>query len=113
MQKAYCDLHRAGFAHSFECYEGDSLVGGLYGVSIGRSFAGESMFYIAPNASKLTLLFLFKFLEEHGVGWIDCQVMTPLFHSFGAEEIPRDEFLEMLRREVGNPSPLSPSLGGR
>lgn len=110
IQRAYCELHEAGYAHSFECYEKEKLVGGLYGVSVGRTFAGESMFYTSPNASKLTLLFLCDFLREHSVEWIDCQVMTPLFHSFGAEEVERELFLEMVRREGRNPSPLSPPL---
>lgn len=93
---AYCDFHAAGYCHSVECYDDEELVGGLYGVSLGGMFAGESMFYRRPNASKLAFLYLCEHLRERKIPWIDCQVMTPFLKSFGAEEIPRKKFLALL-----------------
>ncbi len=97
MQAAYLKLHKAGYCHSFECYENGTLVGGLYGVSIGKMFAGESMFHRVDNASKATLCYLVEYLQSRGVHWIDGQQMTPLFKSFGAVEIPRNEFVGILK----------------
>lgn len=94
--RAYNALHQAGYAHSFECYRDTKLVGGVYGVWLGRMFAGESMFYREPNASKLAFCFMLEKLQEKGVGWMDCQVMTPLLRSFGAKEILRSDFGKML-----------------
>jgi len=98
--EAYIQLHSAGYAHSIECYREEQLVGGLYGVSIGGMFAGESMFYREANASKLTLWFLVEYLRAHGVLWIDCQFRTPLFESFGARDVAREEFLELLKEAL-------------
>lgn len=98
--QAYSTFHKAGYAHSIECYEGENLVGGLYGVSIGHMFAGESMFHRKSNTSKLSLCYLLDYLRPKGVKWIDCQVMTPLLRSFGAREIERDEFLKLLDSAV-------------
>ncbi|RMG45150.1 MAG: leucyl/phenylalanyl-tRNA--protein transferase [Candidatus Dadabacteria bacterium] len=98
--EGYIELHKAGYAHSIECYSEDKLVGGLYGVSIGAMFAGESMFYTEPNASKLALLYLIDYLRNQQVDWIDCQVMTPLLKQFGAIEIPRAEFLTLLNDAI-------------
>lgn len=97
IEKAYQELHRIGWAHSVETYLGDELVGGLYGVSRGKYFGGESMFYHTDNASKAALNFLIEHLKEQGVGWIDCQIVTPLFESLGARMVPREQFMEMLR----------------
>jgi leucyl/phenylalanyl-tRNA--protein transferase len=69
-------------------------------------FAGESMFYEQANASKLALCFLVDFLRERGATWIDCQVMTPLFKSFGAREVARDEFLDLLSKALSREPPL-------
>jgi leucyl/phenylalanyl-tRNA--protein transferase len=93
---AYTDLHRAGVAHSVEVWEGDGLVGGIYGVDAGGVFTGESMFHRRPNASKLALLFLIDHLRERGSSLLDCQVMTPHMESLGAREIPRSQFLDRL-----------------
>lgn len=101
MIDAYIDLHKAGYAHSIECYRKSSLVGGLYGVSIGHMFAGESMFHLESNTSKLSLLYLVELLRLKDVKWIDCQQLTPLLASFGAEVIFRDEFMKMLGKAVG------------
>lgn len=100
MVQAYTDLHYAGYCHSVECYRDKELVGGLYGVSIGGMFAGESMFYKETNASKLALCWLVSFLKQQKVHWIDCQQLTPLFETLGAREISRDEFMSLLEKEV-------------
>ena len=96
MIRAYCELHRMGHAHSAEAWEGNELVGGIYGVDAGGSFAGESMFYFRPNASKLALLFLIEHLRGRGLDWLDIQVMTPHMQVFGAKELSRREFLKRL-----------------
>jgi leucyl/phenylalanyl-tRNA--protein transferase len=96
MFRAYCQLHELGHAHSVEAWEGDTLVGGLYGVDAGGAFAGESMFYLRPNASKLALLHLIEHLRQRGLDWLDIQVMTPHMEALGAHTITRDEFLEKL-----------------
>ena len=94
----YCEFHRRGHAHSVEAWDGDELVGGLYGVDAGGAFAGESMFYLRPNASKLALLFLIEHLRARGLDWLDIQVMTPHMQALGARLIPREEFLQLLAR---------------
>lgn len=94
MLRAYCELHRLGHAHSVEVWdEGEQLVAGLYGVAVDGSFAGESMFHLRPNASKLALLYLIDHLQARGLDWIDIQVLTPHMTALGAKEISRDEFL--------------------
>jgi len=94
--RAYTELHRLGHAHSVEACEGGRLVGGLYGVDADGAFAGESMFYLRPNASKLALLHLVEHLRRRGLDWIDIQVMTPHMDALGARLISRDEFLARL-----------------
>ena len=95
--QGYSDLHRAGFARSVEAWDADgTLVGGLYGVSVGGMFAGESMFHVSPNASKLALLFLVDYLQERGLTWIDIQMLTPHMEALGAHCIPRAAFLDRL-----------------
>jgi leucyl/phenylalanyl-tRNA--protein transferase len=96
MIAAYTMLHDAGDAHSVEVWEGDALVGGLYGVDCGGLFTGESMFHRRPEASKLALLFLIEHLRERGATLVDCQVMTPHMEALGAREIPRARFLDAL-----------------
>jgi leucyl/phenylalanyl-tRNA--protein transferase len=96
MKKAYGRLHSEGYAHSFETWRGDDLVGGLYGVALGRMFYGESMFSRATDASKVALVTLVSYLKERGFPMIDCQMHTPLLESLGAREIPRAEFLRAL-----------------
>jgi leucyl/phenylalanyl-tRNA--protein transferase len=93
----YCALHGAGRAHSVEAWEGDELVGGIYGVDAGGAFAGESMFYLRPNASKLALLHLFDHLGARGLDWIDIQVLTPHMQRLGAKLVGRERFLDKLR----------------
>ena len=94
--RAYTELHRAGYAHSVEAWEGETLVGGLYGVDAGGAFGGESMFYLRPNASKLALLHLIEHLRARGLNWLDVQVMSPHMAALGARFVGRDEFLAKL-----------------
>jgi len=96
MIAAYTRLHEAGDAHSVEVWEGDTLVGGLYGVDCGGLFTGESMFHRRPEASKLALLFLIDHLRERGATLLDCQVMTPHMEALGAREISRGRYLDAL-----------------
>jgi len=93
---AYQNFHRAGDAHSIEAWQGDALVGGLYGIDAGGVFTGESMFFREPDASKLALLFLADHLRSRGARIIDCQVMTPHMKSLGARLISRSRFLDLL-----------------
>lgn len=96
IQEAYGKLHELGFAHSVETWMNGKLVGGLYGLAIGKMFYGESMFSHATDASKLALAHLTRFLTEQGFGLIDCQMNTPHLASLGAREIPRSEFITQL-----------------
>ncbi len=103
MQAAYLALHEAGHAHSFETWRENELVGGLYGVAIGRMFYGESMFSRATDASKVALVHLVHDLQRRGFPLIDCQMNTPLLASLGAREIPRRAFLRSLSALVNYP----------
>jgi leucyl/phenylalanyl-tRNA--protein transferase len=103
---AYRQLHTRGIAHSVEAWEGERLVGGLYGIDCGGSFSGESMFHLVPDASRLALLYLIDHLERRGCSWIDCQVMTPHFERLGAEEVPREFFLRELASALAAGSKL-------
>jgi leucyl/phenylalanyl-tRNA--protein transferase len=105
MQAAYLALHRAGQAHSVETWREGRLVGGLYGVAIGRMFFGESMFSTETDASKVALVGLVEELLRRDVPLIDCQQRTPLLASLGAREIPRREFLRALASLVNYPEP--------
>ena len=105
MQAAYLALHQAGHAHSVETWLEGDLVGGLYGVAIGRMFYGESMFSRATDASKVALAGLVGLLKEKGFPLIDCQVHTPLLASLGAREIPRRTFLRQIAALVNYPQP--------
>ena len=102
MVDAYASLHELGFAHSVEVWEhdaaGNTLVGGLYGVGLGRAFFGESMFHVQPDASKAAVVHLTAWLRERGVEIVDCQQTTPHMLRLGAEEIPRAAFLARLYR---------------
>jgi len=94
----YTELQNEGMAHSVEVWDDENnLVGGLYGVDAGGVFCGESMYYKAPNASRLALLFLIDHLREHGATWFDVQVMTPHMKAFGARLVSRSIFIGMLR----------------
>ena len=104
MQAAYCALFELGYAHSVETWLDDQLVGGLYGLAIGKMFYGESMFSHVSDASKIALAHLTSYLDMQGFGLIDCQMNTPHLASLGAHEIPRTEFIERLRELIALPS---------
>ena len=99
--EAYVDMHRLGLAHSVEAWQDDELVGGLYGVSIGGLFAGESMFSRASNSSKVCLVHLVERMKERGMVLLDIQFMTEHLRRFGAIEIPREEYEERVREAIG------------
>lgn len=101
--EAYCDLHRLGFAHSVEAWQDDQLAGGLYGVSIGGAFFGESMFHRVTDASKVALNELIETMRRRGLELLDVQFMTPHLHSLGAVEIPRSEYERRLARAIQLP----------
>jgi leucyl/phenylalanyl-tRNA---protein transferase len=96
MKSAYIDLHYAGYAHSIEVWSEQYLVGGLYGVGIGKAFFGESMFSARPNASKMALIGLSKWLHKQNFLLFDCQVENDHLLSLGAQQIPRGEFERLL-----------------
>lgn len=96
MKNAYLNMHRIGLAHSVECWHQQRLVGGLYGVAIGRVFYGESMFFRCSNASKVAFVRLVEMLRAWGYTLIDCQMQTQHLMNFGAENIPRNEFIQLL-----------------
>lgn len=104
MIAAYCRLHEAGYAHSVEVWQADVLVGGLYGISLGRSFFGESMFSLRSNASKVALWHLVQHLTRWQFDLIDCQITTPHLLSLGAREIPRAQFLRELDASLRHPT---------
>ena len=108
MIDAYQRLHDLGYAHSVEAWQEDQLAGGLYGISLGRSFFGESMFTHVSNASKVALVTLVKQLERMAFDMIDCQIKTEHLMRFGAQLIPRTRFLEELTRSLS-----APTLRGR
>ncbi len=101
MRAAYLRLHKLGYAHSVETWLNDRLVGGLYGIAVGRVFFGESMFSLERDASKVALKRLCDELISRGYHIIDCQMATGHLMSLGAELIPRPEFIELLRTHVG------------
>jgi leucyl/phenylalanyl-tRNA--protein transferase len=104
MARAYVVLHRMGYAHSIEAWLDGELAGGLYGVSLGRIFFGESMFAWKPNASKVALVHLAERVGRWGFSLIDAQVPTPHTVAMGAEEWPRSRFIDVLQREVVHPT---------
>lgn len=94
--EAYVKLHQLGYAHSFESYFNGDLVGGLYGISVGNCFFGESMFFTKTDASKVAFYHLVQFATKHNFAFIDAQQPTDHLSSLGAQPIPRDNFLELL-----------------
>ncbi len=100
MIEAYCNLHTSGYAHSVETWYNGELAGGLYGISLGRSFFGESMFAFEANASKVAFAELVKYLVELKFDLIDCQVTTEHLLRFGAVEIPKSDFLDLLEKSL-------------
>ncbi|MCX6249079.1 MAG: leucyl/phenylalanyl-tRNA--protein transferase [Bacteroidetes bacterium] len=104
MKDAYIELHRLGFAHSVEIYVEGKLAGGLYGVSLGRAFFGESMFHMVTDASKIALYFLIQKMKEFEFLFIDSQVETEHLVSLGAELIPRKKYLKLLNEAIKYPT---------
>jgi leucyl/phenylalanyl-tRNA--protein transferase len=98
MRDAYIHLHELGFGHSLEVWQGKQLVGGIYGLSLGRCFFGESMFSLVPNASKFAFITLAQQLNKMEFLMLDCQVPSAHLKTLGAREIPRSEFLELLKQ---------------
>ena len=97
MIEQYSELHRLGIAHSIEAYQGKKLVGGLYGLAMGRVFFGESMFHQVSEASKACMACLVKISQLSGIELIDCQVYNQSLQSLGAREVPRKDFLSQLK----------------
>lgn len=108
----YSELHDRGHAHSIECRVGDQLVGGLYGVSVGAAFFGESMFSRERDASKVALVHLMARLIQGGFRLLDCQFMTEHLRSFGAIEVPREAFHVLLADAIDRPATFQRELGG-
>jgi len=97
---AYKELFKLGYAHSVEVWREERLVGGIFGVTIGNYFSGESMFHTEDNTSKLALYYLLEILNERKIPFLDCQVVTPTTESFGATLIRRDVFLGQVKKLV-------------
>lgn len=115
LRNAFVRLHQLGFAHSIEAWDGDELVGGLYGVALGSMFFGESMFARAPDASKIAFVTLLGQLRAWGFDLVDCQVETEHLARFGAREWPRQRFLAQVVRSMRAPTRRGPwptPLGG-
>lgn len=98
--RSYINLHREGYAHSVEVWEGEILIGGLYGVHLGSAFFGESMFHRKTNASKAALAALIHHLSAAEFSLLDIQMMTPVMEQFGAQSIPRGRYLQKLRKAL-------------
>ncbi len=108
MRRAYCELHRLGFAHSAEAWMDGALAGGLYGVCLGGAFFGESMFAKAPDASKAAFVSLVRQLAAWGIDLVDSQVYTEHVARFGATEWPRRDYLRALRKALEKPTRPGP-----
>lgn len=108
MRKAYYELHKQGFAHSIEAYDNNKLVGGLYGVSLGKMFFGESMFYLQKNAAKVCLVTLAAQLHKWHFTLIDCQSHTNNMARFGAIPISRQDFLHLVKKNTNHDSIKAP-----
>ncbi len=96
MKDAYIDLHHAGYAHSFEIWDEENLVGGLYGIAIDKVFSGESMFHRKTDASKIAFVFACRQLQRWGFGLLDCQILNPHLQSLGVKELAREDFKKWL-----------------
>jgi leucyl/phenylalanyl-tRNA---protein transferase len=105
VEKAYCRLHEPGYAHSAEVWKEGELVGGLYGIKLGKVFFGESMFSKKSNASRFAFVYYVQQLKEEGIELIDCQVYTEYLESFGARMISRKEFIILINKLIVSSSP--------
>lgn len=110
IERVFLDLHHRGFAHSIECWEGDRLAGGLYGLALGRAFFGESMVTRVRDASKVAFAWLVARLKAGGFTLLDCQFQTDHLASLGAIEVPRDDYIALLGAALGE-SAAGLSLG--
>lgn len=108
MSQAYLHLHQLGYAHSFEIWLEDKLIGGLYGISLGKAFFGESMFHLERDASKLAMFYLCQTLQKWQFDFIDCQLPTTHLQSLGAIIITREDFLERLKKTLPHPTQNGP-----
>jgi leucyl/phenylalanyl-tRNA---protein transferase len=106
--RSYEELHRIGAAHSIEIWERDDLVGGLYGVSIGAVFFGESMFHTKTNGSKVALTVLLTWLRKWEYRLLDIQMMTPVMEQFGANSVGREQYLKLLKDALSVPRAFTP-----
>lgn len=104
MIEVYTSLHYQGYAHSFEIWQGNQLTGGLYGLSLGKAFFGESMFHRESNASKMAMYYLCQTMKQWDFDFIDCQLPTPHLKSLGGKMISRDEFLYQLQNTLKHPT---------
>lgn len=112
IKKLYCDLHEMGNAHSFETWHDDKLVGGLYGVSLGKAFFGESMFSRMTDASKVALVHLVYEMRRNGFELLDTQFTTEHLEKFGAMEVQRDTYQEILEEALQGEARFNPQEGG-
>ncbi|MEM7214233.1 MAG: leucyl/phenylalanyl-tRNA--protein transferase [Pseudomonadota bacterium] len=112
IKELYGELHKMGHAHSFEAWSGGKLVGGLYGVRLGRAFFGESMFSRMTDASKVALVHLVYEMRKSGFALLDTQFTTDHLERFGVVEIHRDEYQEMLEDALQDEAYFSPQVGG-
>lgn len=106
MINSYIQFHQDGYAHSVECWLGDRLVGGVYGVYVAGVFAGESMFFKESNASKVALLYLIDLLKKNGIKWMDIQMVSDNLKKFGGKYISRKKFLDQLNRAKVTAKPI-------
>lgn len=104
IERVFIELHRRGFAHSIECWDGDHLAGGLYGLALGRAFFGESMVTRVRDASKVAFAYLVARLKAGGFTLLDCQFLTEHLASLGVVEIPRDDYVALLGAALGETS---------
>ena len=104
----YTTLHRLGYAHSVEVWHEGQLVGGLYGIAVGKVFTGESMFSLHANASRFAMISLARFLEQTGFNYIDAQVYNPYVASFGGGEVARADFYKIMKANLLNDDLMGP-----
>ena len=98
--ESYCELHEQGIAHSFEVYQGKQLVGGLYGLSLGNAFLGESMFHTVTDASKIAFMNLIQFLKHHKFTLLDCQIINPHLVRLGGIDVSREDYIKQLNEAL-------------
>jgi leucyl/phenylalanyl-tRNA---protein transferase len=105
-ESSYAQLHALGYAHSLEVWQGNHLVGGLYGVAIGKVFTGESMFGLVSNAARFAMISLARYLVKHDFDYIDCQVQNQFLETFGGQEYDCHDFFNIMRNNLSQPDML-------